>query len=71
MGKHDMMHDRSATFFLQGTVDVAQAPVALSASVGFYVTGLALMGGLCVAEVPRGAGRMLKKSPSKAVRGKT
>lgn len=46
MGKHDMMHDRSATFFLQGTVDVAQAPVALSASVGFYVTGLALMGGL-------------------------
>jgi hypothetical protein len=45
-GKHDMMHDRSATFFLQGTADVAQAPVALSASVVFYATGLALMGGL-------------------------
>jgi len=45
-GKHDMMHDRSATFFLQGTMDVAQAPVALSASLVFYVTGLALMGGL-------------------------
>jgi hypothetical protein len=45
-GKHDMMGDRSATFFLQGTADVAQAPVALSASVVFYATGLALMGGL-------------------------
>lgn len=45
-GKHDMMRDRSATFFLQGTADVAQAPVALSASVVFYATGLALMGGL-------------------------
>ena len=45
--KHDMMHDRSATFFLQGTaVDVVQAPVPLSASFVFYVTGLALMGGL-------------------------
>jgi len=45
-GKHDMMRDRSATFFLQGTADVAQAPVALSASFVFYMTGLALMGGL-------------------------
>ena len=41
-----MMHDRSATFFLQGTADVAQAPVPLSASFVFYATGLALMGGL-------------------------
>ncbi len=46
MGKHDMMHDRSATFFLQGTVDVAQAPVPLSSSLMFFGVGLALMGGL-------------------------
>jgi hypothetical protein len=45
-GKHHMMWDRSATFFLQGTAVVAQAPVALSASFVFYATGLALMGGL-------------------------
>jgi hypothetical protein len=45
-GKHDMMRDRSATFFLQGTAVVAQAPVPLSAGVVFYMTGLALMGGL-------------------------
>ena len=45
-GSHDMMHDRSATFFLQGTAEVAQAPIPLSASVVFYATGLALMGGL-------------------------
>ena len=45
-GKHDMMHDRSATFFLQGTADVAQAPVPLSASFMFYSIGLVLMGGL-------------------------
>lgn len=45
-GKHDMMWDRSATFFLQGTAVVAQAPVGLSASVVFFATGLALMGGL-------------------------
>ena len=45
-GRHDMMRDRSATFFLQGTVDVAQAPVPLPASFLFYATGLALMGGL-------------------------
>jgi hypothetical protein len=45
-GKHGMMGDRSATFFLQGTANVAQAPVALSASALFYATGLALMGGL-------------------------
>jgi len=38
--------DRSATFFLQGTAGVEQAPVALSASAMFFVTGLALMGGL-------------------------
>jgi hypothetical protein len=45
-GKHDMMGDRSATFFLQGTAVVAQAPVALSGSLMFYATGLVLMGGL-------------------------
>jgi len=45
-GKHGMMEDRSATFFLQGTANVAQAPVALSASFVFYAIGLALMGGL-------------------------
>lgn len=45
-GKHDMMGDRSATFFLQGTANVAQAPVALSTSFVFYATGLALMVGL-------------------------
>lgn len=44
--KHGMMGDRSATFFLQGTANVAQTPVALSASALFYATGLALMGGL-------------------------
>ena len=38
--------DRSATFFLQGTAGVEQAPVALSASAMFFVTGLVLMGGL-------------------------
>jgi hypothetical protein len=38
--------DQSATFFLQGTAGVEQAPVALSASAMFFVTGLALMGGL-------------------------
>ena len=41
-----MMHDRSATLFLQGTVDVAQAPVPLSSSLMFFGIGLALMGGL-------------------------
>jgi hypothetical protein len=45
-GKHDMMRDRSATFFLQGKADVAQAPVPLPASVVFYMTGFALMGAL-------------------------
>ena len=45
-GKHDMMGERSATFFLQGTANVAQTPVALSASALFYATGLTLMGGL-------------------------
>ena len=39
-------NDRSATFFLRGTAGVEQAPVALSASLVFYMTGLALMGGL-------------------------
>ncbi len=42
---HDSMRDRSATFFLQGTAVVAQAPVALSASLMFFATGLALIGG--------------------------
>jgi len=45
-GKHGMMHDRSATFFLQGTANVPQAPVALPASIIFYATGLAFLGGL-------------------------
>jgi hypothetical protein len=45
-GKHDMMGDRSATFFLQGTAGVAQAPVPLSSSLMFFGIGLALMGGL-------------------------
>ena len=45
-GEHDLKGDRSATFFLQGTADVAQAPVPLSASVLFFATGLALMGAL-------------------------
>jgi len=38
--------DHSATFFLQGTAVVAQAPVALSASLMFFATGLGLFGGL-------------------------
>ena len=45
-GRHDMMRDHSATFFLQGTATVAQTPVPLSASFVFYATGLALLGGL-------------------------
>lgn len=45
-GEHDTMRDRSATFFLRGTAGVAQAPVPLSASLMFFATGLALMGGL-------------------------
>lgn len=45
-GEHDMLRDRSATFFLQGTAEVAQAPVPLSTSFVFYATGLALLGGL-------------------------
>jgi hypothetical protein len=45
-GGHGTMGDRSATFFLQGTADIGQTPVALSASAVFYMTGLALMGGL-------------------------
>ena len=46
MGKHDMMRDHSATFFLQGTAVVSQTPVPLSASVVFYAIGLAWVGGL-------------------------
>jgi hypothetical protein len=45
-GKHDMMGDRSATFFLQGTAGVAQTPVPLSSSLMFFGIGLALMGGV-------------------------
>jgi hypothetical protein len=45
-GRHDMMRDRAATFFLQGTAGVPQAPVALSDSLVFFATGLALLGGL-------------------------
>ena len=44
--KHGMMSDHSATFFLQGNVVVAQAPVPLSSSVAFYAIGLAGIGGL-------------------------
>lgn len=43
--RHESMKDRSATFFLQGTAVVTQAPVALSASLIFYATGLGLLGG--------------------------
>ena len=45
-GKHDTLKDHTATFFLQGTAGMGPAPVALSASAVFYMTGLALMGGL-------------------------
>jgi len=45
-GKHESMKNHEATFFLQGTAVVSQAPVALSASLIFYVTGLGLFGGL-------------------------
>jgi hypothetical protein len=45
-GRHDMMRDRSATFFLQGTAGVEPAPVPLSSSLMFFGIGLALMGGL-------------------------
>ena len=45
-GGHGTMGDRSATFFLQGTAGVEQAPIPLSASAVLYMTGLALMGGL-------------------------
>jgi hypothetical protein len=45
-GKHGMMWDRSATFFLQGTADGAPAPVPLSSSLMFFGIGLAFMGGL-------------------------
>src|SRR5262245_17050814 len=51
-GKQDLMGDRSATFFLQGTADVAQAPVPLSASVLLYATALALIGALVYAISP-------------------
>ena len=43
--RHESMRDRSATFFLQGTAVVTQAPVALSASLLFFATGLGLLGG--------------------------
>jgi hypothetical protein len=42
---HGRSGERSATFFLQGTAVVAQAPVALSASLMFFATGLGLLGG--------------------------
>jgi hypothetical protein len=45
-GSYERSHDRMATFFLQGTADVAQAPVPLSSSLMFFGIGLALMGGL-------------------------
>jgi hypothetical protein len=43
---HERSHDRMAIFFLQGKAVVAQAPVALSASVVFYAIGLVGIGGL-------------------------
>ena len=44
--KHESMKmDHPATFFLQGTAVVTQAPVALSASLVFFATGLGLLGG--------------------------
>jgi hypothetical protein len=43
--KHDKMGERSATFFLQGTAVVAQAPVPLSASLIFFLTGFLLLSG--------------------------
>ena len=55
-GQHDMLGDRSATFFLQGTAEVVQAPVALPASFVFYLTGLAVVGGLLW--------RMSRRSPT-------
>ena len=45
MWRYESKKDHSATFFLQGTAVVAQAPVALSASLIFYLTGLGLLGG--------------------------
>ena len=46
MGMPDTMRDHSATFFLKGTADMAQAPVPLSSSVVFCAIGLAGIGGL-------------------------
>lgn len=43
-GEHESMRDRSAAFFLQGTAVLAQAPVALSASLLFFATGMVLIG---------------------------
>jgi hypothetical protein len=44
--RHGPVQDRPATFFLQGTTVVAQAPIALSPSLTFFATGMALVGGL-------------------------
>jgi hypothetical protein len=44
--EHESMKDRTATFFLQGTAVVTQAPIPLSPSVMFFATGLGLLGGL-------------------------
>jgi hypothetical protein len=44
--KHDRMTDRSATFFLQGTTEMAQTPVPLSTSLLFFTIGLLFLGGL-------------------------
>ena len=43
---HDRGRDHAATFFLQGTVEVAQTPVPLSTSVVFFGIGLIVIGGL-------------------------
>jgi hypothetical protein len=44
--KHDRRTDRSATFFLQGTAEMAQTPVPLSTSLLFFTIGLLFVGGL-------------------------
>src|SRR5574341_1541088 len=43
--EHGLLGNRSATFFLQGTAVVAQAPIPLSSSLMFFATGMALICG--------------------------
>jgi len=44
--KYEWMKGNEATFFLQGTALVAQAPVALGGSLVYFTSGLGLFGGL-------------------------